>query len=73
MGTIDDKALRRILHKLRSDAHVAEAMAQRHRKNSDNIAGAYQDGEAAGLMAAVGLLEKVAAQPLSAAEARATR
>lgn len=70
LGPIDDKAVRRILHKLRSDAHVAEAFAQRHRRMEDEIARSYHEGEAAGLMQAVALLEQ-SSKAAEAAEAGA--
>jgi len=55
---IEDKALRRILHKLRSDAHVAEAFAAREWQKQDPVASAYHEGQANGMMQAVLMLEK---------------
>ena len=69
LTSITDRELRRILHKLRSDAHIAEAFAQRHRRMQDDIARAYHEGEAAGLMQAVAILE-AQVQPEAAAEAQ---
>jgi hypothetical protein len=60
--SIADRALRRIVHKLRSDAHIAEVFAQRQRRMQDDVARAYHEGEAAGLMQAVAVLEAHVAQ-----------
>ncbi len=72
LASIDDKTLKRVVHKLRSNAHVAEAFAARHQRARDPIASAYHEGEAAGIMVAVALLEKASAQVASdqAQEAR---
>ncbi len=56
---MDESQLRRILHKLRSEAHIARAFAQRQRQRErDEVAASYHEGEAEGLMQAVHLLEQ---------------
>ncbi len=57
--TPDDPDLRRVIHKLRSDAHVAGVFAtQKRRREQDELAAVYHEGEEAGLMRAVHLLEQ---------------
>lgn len=63
LTSIEEKTLRRILHRLRSDAHIAEAFSQSHRRKEDPVASAYHQGEAAGIMQAVALLEQNAMVP----------
>lgn len=61
--SIEADKLRRILHRLRSDAHIAQAFARREHRQEDPVAEAYHEGEAAGIMKAVALIEQHAQVP----------